>query len=336
MYPDATLFGDGAHWTDINQGYAGTCYILASMGAVAEFPELIENVFVNQEKNDAGIYKLRFYIRGKPWVVTIDDEMLVYDDVLNFAMVDPEATTTSLWAPLVEKAFAKMKGNYATANGGFVPNGLRSLVGCPISDYLTEENTDAHVVWTAMKEADGLDYILGAGTFGSDDEVNECNVVAGHAYSVIAVFELKTGETVDHKMYMVRNPWGTTEYDQNWRHDDARWTEDYISQVPHGINPTESHLDGIFFLEDVDFLRCLDDFQIAYMRDEEGYSKDWYDVEGDPSGIWGSTDFFVTVPAQSGDLYLEVETYYQGIVHPKCLGWFQLPPYLTLTISKND
>ena len=45
----------------------------------------------------------------------------------------------NFWAPLVEKAFAKMKGNYATANGGFIPNGLRSLVGCPISDYWTED-----------------------------------------------------------------------------------------------------------------------------------------------------------------------------------------------------
>jgi calpain-12 len=138
---------------------------------------------------------LRFFIRGKPWIVTIDDEVLTYDGNLNFAML---GESKNLWAPLMEKAFAKMKGNYATANGGFVPNGLRSLVGCPISDYLSEDQADYSLVWSEMKAADELDYILGAGTIGSDTEVNECNVVAGHAYSVIAVFELKTGETVDH------------------------------------------------------------------------------------------------------------------------------------------
>ena len=65
------------------------------MGAVSEFPELIEDVFITDQKNDAGIYKLRFFIRGKPWVVTIDDEMLIYktttwdgyEYALNFAMM---------------------------------------------------------------------------------------------------------------------------------------------------------------------------------------------------------------------------------------------------------
>ena len=105
-----------------------------------------------------------------------------------------------------------MKGNYATANGGFVPNGLRSLVGCPISDYLSADQESYSDVWAEMKAADELNYILGAGTFGSDDSYNQCSIVAGHAYSVIAVFELKTGDTVDHRMFMVRNPWGTSSY----------------------------------------------------------------------------------------------------------------------------
>ena len=145
----------------------------------------------------------------------------------------------NLWAPLVEKAFAKMKGNYATANGGFIPNGLRSIVGCPVSDYTSYEQYYLYA-WDELKAADELDYILGAGTIGTDTQVNECNIVAGHAYSVIAVFQLKTGDTVDHKMYMVRNPWGMTAYNQNWNSEDPNWTEDYLSQIPHGINPKES------------------------------------------------------------------------------------------------
>jgi len=62
------------------QGMAGTCYIEASLGALAEFPTLVKNVFVTQEKNEAGIYAFRFYIRGKPWVVTVDDNFLFYNE----------------------------------------------------------------------------------------------------------------------------------------------------------------------------------------------------------------------------------------------------------------
>jgi hypothetical protein len=138
-------------------------------------------------------------------------------------------------------------------------------------------------------------------------------------------------------MYMVRNPWGITKYNQNWNWNDPNWTEDYLSQVPHEINPTESWEDGIFFVEDINFLRCFYDFQIAHLRDDEGYSKDWYDVEDDPTPLgmatlFGSTVFFITVPAKSGDLYIEVESYFWGIMNPKCHPLLGLPPYLSMSI----
>lgn len=79
VYPDATMFGStNPEWHDIMQGMAGTCYIEASLASIAEFPGLVQNVFVTTEKNDAGIYAFRFYIRGKPWIVTVDDYFLFY------------------------------------------------------------------------------------------------------------------------------------------------------------------------------------------------------------------------------------------------------------------
>jgi len=97
-----------------------------------------------------------------------------------------------------------------------------------VFDYLIADENAADT-FVRMKAADELNYILGSGTFGSDSRVNSCGVVAGHAYTVIAVFELKTGSTVDYKMYMIRNPWGTTEYTANWSTNDSKWTADYIS-----------------------------------------------------------------------------------------------------------
>ena len=50
--------------------------MIASMGTVAEYPELIRATFLTPEKNEAGIYGLRFFIRGKPWHLDIDDALL--------------------------------------------------------------------------------------------------------------------------------------------------------------------------------------------------------------------------------------------------------------------
>lgn len=41
---------------------------------------MINDMFITKTKNDAGIYAVRFYIRGKPWVVTVDDYFLFHDN----------------------------------------------------------------------------------------------------------------------------------------------------------------------------------------------------------------------------------------------------------------
>jgi len=45
------------------------------MSSVASRPNLIERLFVTPEANAAGIYTLKLYVRGKPWLVQVDDEL---------------------------------------------------------------------------------------------------------------------------------------------------------------------------------------------------------------------------------------------------------------------
>jgi len=163
------------------------------------------------------------------------------------------------WGMMLEKAFAKVKGTYTMADGGFMENGIRSLVGCPVVSYTTD-SISADDAFTALKAANDLNYIMGTGTTGgADSDVNSCNVAMSHAYSLIAAFELKTGGTVDHKLYMIRNPWGQAFFNGTWSQSDTTsWTSDYISQVPHGVNPlTSATGSGIFFVSHTDFLTCF-------------------------------------------------------------------------------
>jgi len=54
---------------------------------------------------------------------------------------------------------------------------------------------------------------------------------------------------------MMRNPWDETYYeeDMDWHWTDSKWTSDYITQVPNGVDPTTSQEDGIFFVSKDDF-----------------------------------------------------------------------------------
>lgn len=55
------------------------------MASLAEFPDQLKEVFLTQEKNNAGIYAFKFYIRGKPWVVEVDSTLLFERYSLKFA-----------------------------------------------------------------------------------------------------------------------------------------------------------------------------------------------------------------------------------------------------------
>ena len=97
---------------------------------------------------------------------------------------------------------------------------------------------------------------MGAGTgAGADTTFNDCGIAYGHAYSLLAAFEMTDASSVTWKMYMLRNPWGTTSYSGNWNKDDTKWTAALIGQVPFGINPTTSYSDGIFFMDKDEFLK---------------------------------------------------------------------------------
>lgn len=164
----------------------------------------------------------------------------------------------NLWVPLLEKAWAKMKGNYLHTDGGWAQNGIRAFTGAPVFEYWVKDSTlNAASTFDLLKAANDVNYILGAGTDGSDTDLNSCNIVAGHAFSMIAAFELKTGQTVDHKLVMLRNPWHSTDYNGKWKSSDSAWTADYISQVPNSVNPTTSNKQGIFFVDHNDFLTCF-------------------------------------------------------------------------------
>ena len=46
---------------------------MAALGTIAEYSSLVHDMFTTDGRNAAGIYGVRFFIRGKPWVVDVDD-----------------------------------------------------------------------------------------------------------------------------------------------------------------------------------------------------------------------------------------------------------------------
>ena len=83
------------------------------------------------------------------------------------------ADDNAMWAAIIEKAWAKMKGNYLIAEGGLVENGFHYLVGIPAFRYYTSDITDttaARSMWDTLSAADAANYLMGLGTAGTGDD----------------------------------------------------------------------------------------------------------------------------------------------------------------------
>jgi hypothetical protein len=151
-YSDIELFGSARNDLDLDwsdsisrhrvpgfktyfEGGANHAYFKASIASLAEFPHMLRDAFEEDDLTDSGLYNVRFFIRGKPWTVTVDDFMAFYgvdgDSELMFGSTDGH----SIWSALLEKAWAKVKGNYLNAQYDLTSNGIRALTGVPVFDY---------------------------------------------------------------------------------------------------------------------------------------------------------------------------------------------------------
>ena len=117
------------------QSSLGDCYLIAAMTAISKHPEILDKIFITEELNQAGIYAVKLYIRGKPWIVTVDDTFLFLEKENNLRYAKFDIYSNALWAPILEKAFAKVKGNYYQLIGGTEGNVMNMLTGAPTFTY---------------------------------------------------------------------------------------------------------------------------------------------------------------------------------------------------------
>jgi len=101
--------------------------------AVAKKPGRLEKIFLNDELSSNGIYGLNFYILGVPHTVIIDDQLPLNSSGSSvFAGVSPDG---ALWGPIIEKAFAKLHGNYETIIAGDPAHSIEVMTGAPSTTY---------------------------------------------------------------------------------------------------------------------------------------------------------------------------------------------------------
>lgn len=160
------MFEDKIEASDIKQGDLGNCYFLSALAALTEFPAFIRKALTTQEANEAGCYEVNFYLNGELVSVAIDDYFPCKDGKPAFSL----SNGSELWVLIMEKAWAKVCGNYESTVIGYTSEALRALTGAPIKflDHEFEED-----IWNDILTADRSKQVIccsaGKPNFSSKD-----------------------------------------------------------------------------------------------------------------------------------------------------------------------
>jgi hypothetical protein len=227
--PNPIFAAAGPSINDINQGYLGDCYLLASLAEVAaQDPSLIESMITENGNNTYGV---RFFVNGTAEYVTVDNDLAYGGTAFNRA--------TDIWASLVEQAYAQVQAcgvitgngdafNYGNsfstiANGGYQEYALEEITGAStITDFYGSGSAWTSYVYNdaislqsatsglatsqvlatiATDLADGDDVVLASRTNATDSN-GFLTLVADHTMSIYG-YDSSTGQLE------IRNPWGT-------------------------------------------------------------------------------------------------------------------------------
>ena len=113
------------------------------------------------------------------------------------------------WFPIVEKAYAKWKGDYSSiGNGGNSTDSLAAFTGyqahsSQLGGFLGMSDGDA---WKQIQQSIDSHHPITASTDGSIQHSDQSNSLVGdHVYSVIGYKTAPNGS----QWVTIRNPWGT-------------------------------------------------------------------------------------------------------------------------------
>ncbi|KAF2149727.1 cysteine proteinase [Myriangium duriaei CBS 260.36] len=319
IFKKPQFFVDGAAAADVRQGRVGDCWFLAAVGALGDKQGLIDKICVDRDEY-VGVYGFVFNRDGE-WIHTVVDDKLYltvadynemsyeqallqrvdnrkdseqeYKEVfqtgsraLYFAQCSDENET---WLPLLEKAYAKVHGDYSSISGGFTGEAIEDLTGGVSTELFASDILDKDKFWDEEMKYVGQQFLFGcsAGIFDGPDRDG---IVKMHAYTVLRATEYE-GE----KLLLVRNPWGMSEWTGRWSDGSEQWTPASMQALQHKFGN-----DGIFWISYEDLLRKYQWFDRTRLFDDSWkVCQQWSSIDVGWTADYNQTKFTIKLSERS-------------------------------------
>lgn len=123
---------DGVKPQDIVQGDLYNAYFLSAVAAIAEYQVRIRRLLVQNKTQESRVYGIGINQLANWQIVVVDDYFPLINDNGQERLLGANCVENELWVLFLEKAYAKIFGNYENiGKGGNVSYALTDLTGAP-------------------------------------------------------------------------------------------------------------------------------------------------------------------------------------------------------------
>lgn len=243
---------------DVLQGKLGNCWLLSALSCLSENPKLIKRLIRTKIQNKEGMYRVKICKMGDWQFVVLDDFFPCFP---LGEQIFSKNKMKEIWVMLLEKAYAKLYGNYKNLETGDCKHSLIDLTGCPTMAYkFSEKETKNKIkngeLWEKIKESYLNKFLIAAGTKELPPENSITGIVKEHAYSIVRVIEEK-----NVKLLNLRNPWGIFEFTGDWSKDSPLWTKELKEKIKPDLE-----IESSFWISYKDFLLNFETLNICYTK----------------------------------------------------------------------
>ena len=257
---------EGVNAGDVAQGALGDCWFISALGSLAANSQdsILSNMDpMTLEKLDSGqpltreiwnvlkgslfsplfhyyatkgMYVIRFMKNYKWHYIIMDDKLPCNSD--KYPLYAKDKNLKEYWVSLIEKAYAKLHGNYYYLTSGFIHEALTDLTGSvPLKVDLNELKEDSDPTPTKIDDfwnqlmLWGRNSMMGCSVKGAaEGQILKYGVptgiLSGHAYSILDTFKIdKDYGKGRSRLLRIRNPWGDTEWRGKWADDSEQIQE---------------------------------------------------------------------------------------------------------------
>ena len=193
-----------------------------------ELPELLRDAFgTGASISSVGCYSVRLFVSGEPVYMLLDDYLICRARGEPFGVHSNDPL--ELWPRLLEKAFAKLGGSYASlcaiegaaerkASYDQLGDVMQLLTGMPelVSESWKRQHHELEHVEAALNRVTASHGMTVAGC-DVGNKVKD-GLVKDHAYSV-----LWSGVAAGVHLVCLRNPWGRCEWNGSWSDNAPEW-----------------------------------------------------------------------------------------------------------------